>query len=324
MKFLRGTRPHILAESAACLVVVFGVVSLIWSLGAMAGRDAESAETSRQTVTRAASHSVTACDNLRASQRVACLYDALESTVQREHERSDLVAQNRAAWGAIIAGTTGFLTLIVTAVGLIYIAGTLSETRASNRRGMKELARARLESRRASAAAAASLAASEASAVAAHRQAEIADGMARRQLRPYLTITDVSVTSVGSDNIWVALSIKNQGVTPAHIRSFSAIVWLGPMGSIDPWADGPPPPIITSSHKQIYSIEPVKQSVWAKPCDPSTVSKTGNDLYVYGRIEYTDSFGDDHWLNFAFIPPGYQIESELKLRPALHGNISSL
>lgn len=145
------------AEATTCLLAIFGTVALVWSLGSAYGSNKSDIYWRDDAVVDAKTHAESNCKNLRKRSEIECIFSILEESVGRVHEKSDLVAQERAAWGAQIAGITGAFTLFLTAVGLIYIAGTLKETRYANRRNMRELAKARIDARKAGTIAAANL-----------------------------------------------------------------------------------------------------------------------------------------------------------------------
>lgn len=160
---------------------------------------------------------------------------------------------------------------------------------------------------------------SEATAEAAQEQVRIADNMARRQLRAYLAVEGAKIFILKPDEVVVKLVIANKGSTPARIVDLNYNLRLGPQRTIAPWEDGIPLKKRywdgkTIGHANIESV------LFWENLDTSTISKDNNDLYLYGIMNYSDVFNDNHWVRFCYNLKGYTIEAGDDMEKMPSGN----
>lgn len=135
-----------------------------------------------------------------------------------------------------------------------------------------------------------------------------AEDTARRQLRPYVFLdpqkemTFVRYPSI-SHTVEIEIHVKNLGLTPAH--DVIGISWV----ALEKWPlrddftfEGP----IIKDHPVTRSVIPPDGMAHyhtgsGRPMTPAELAALENGdlrLYVYGHINYTDSFGRPHWTNF--------------------------
>lgn len=248
----------------------------------------------------------------------------------KNHDAADLCAQWRAAVAAEKAAhearratswsiVATFLSLI-TVGGLIITIwqtnGALGEARRGNRLNLLFEKRARRENIRAAKDQAAALEVAE-------RQFQLAERTARNQIRSYLSVVVIRPHATG-ETYSAEVIIKNVGQTPARIKSVRSMFWIAAAHTVDPLAEGPPP-------KRYYHVVDVlpqgDTDRIIATCEDMSLANTigeegGSDVYVYGKVEFADVFGDDHWITFASCPNGWGFDGTTTFRPCIHGNSS--
>jgi len=254
----------------------------------------------------------------------------------KDHNAADLCAQWRAALAAeraahedrravnwsIVATFLSGIAVLGLFVTILQTTGALKEARRANILAMRENARATRRALASTKETASALDAASSSAAAANKHAEIAERSVLVQLRSYLVVDKIRIAGIPQpDKIYVEIFIKNVGMTPARIADVKCAVWAG-AATIDPIQDGP------SLAKYYHLLDWLPQggeSVIFEPYgEAESISKLNAEdqfnLYVCGRIEYTDVFNHRHWMTFAYRPDGWGIASDTTFSPCIHGN----
>ncbi len=147
--------------------------------------------------------------------------------------------------------------------------------------------------------------------VSAVRQSTIsADHSMRVDQRAWIGLLDIKIVqflSAGQDFV-VRVSIKNTGKTPATDVIFHARLQAISKGAVpnysygDTGGSGMMLPQSIGTH-EIGMGHPV-------PADTSRALARGErTMFLHGRIEYKDIFGDEHWTNWCYYLEGYGLET---------------
>lgn len=130
-----------------------------------------------------------------------------------------------------------------------------------------------------------------------------------------------SIMSGGSViSLKVALTVTNAGKTPAYRFRGGGSIKRGE--TFDPaWGDNAEQfsqnaYILPESEFEYVISEPIETIVGAEPDDPE-IAKI---VFVFGRLEYRDTFGRDRWTNFRFSVAGRLEIGEGALMPCEDGN----
>ena len=248
-----------------------------WSLGVLQG-----SETVRRDQTPAIYRDAAkveaqrSCAAQDASNVFDCVYERAETSREIAHEEQDLSAQQRAAGAALATTILGLATMIATLVGLWFIRGTLL----ASRRTVTEARKATLQARRGNA---------------------IARDTAQRQLRPYLSVSPPKILSIAPNMISLRIVLRNHGETPARVESVFGRAWGGPSHQIDPHAVGTPMRGYAHFAKILARDAPCEIELWLEnPAQIAFANGGGGRLYVYGKVDYEDGFGNSYWLTWAY------------------------
>jgi hypothetical protein len=131
---------------------------------------------------------------------------------------------------------------------------------------------------------------------ATHRLVESGEVAARRRLRAYVGIGEVVYEEQGRAPR-VSITIKNFGATPAYKLAVAADAQIA--FSVDQV------PVATSISKTLGHLPPGLEFKIPRPAVVSIGTASGNNVdtaysrvFVYGCIEYVDTFGDPHFTRF--------------------------
>lgn len=253
----------------------------------------------------------------------------------KSHDVSDLCAQWRGAIAAEKsarearrATTWSIVATILSAIavaGLIttiwQTRGALGEARRSNLIAQRANARATRQSITGARDTERALEIAERNASAASGLVAATERNAQKQLRAYLAVTNVVIRAVGPNALYATVQISNLGSTPARIKKANRMAWIGPITQVRPHETGPDP--IAFRHiadllsngvpaNIFLNVENILPDGWP--------SKDVLELYLYGRVEYADVFGEEHWMTFAFRLNGYEVTSDSTFTACIYGN----
>ncbi len=141
----------------------------------------------------------------------------------------------------------------------------------------------------------------------------------KRQLRAYISVTATGriPNSVNPTLPAFQIKIKNTGQTPAYgvkswrgigIHEFPLVTELQPMGSVTN-AD-------TVVGSRCDSVLPVRRTTPFAPEQVKGVTDGTHALYIFGRIEYKDAFGDTRFTDFCFYEADGGPDAGLKHAPS--------
>lgn len=249
-----------------------------------------------------------------------------------DHDAADLCAQWRASIAAekttkearrattwsIVATILSVVTVMGLIVSLHQTSGALTEARRGNRLNMAFERRARRESGRAAKD-------QERALQIAESQLLLSEKSNKAQIRSYLTVARMEpFQTTGGDQLSVKVFIKNVGQTPARIKYVAGMAWMTDQQTISPIEDGPP---ATTYYHFIDVLPQGSEDEILVICDDCSLIEKLNgtdkaDIFVYGRIEFTDIFGDDHWMTFASCPVNWGFTRSTEFRPCVDGNNS--
>ncbi|SFR86509.1 hypothetical protein [Sphingomonas jatrophae] len=136
------------------------------------------------------------------------------------------------------------------------------------------------------------------SAEAAVRSVELAELNSKRELRPYLSASDPIVSAHGPDFTAVALTITNDGKTPAFIRSVKRAVFPHRFPVL--LAD-----VDLSVLKPFFNFQTllvpggklrISTSITGEPdsLDEALADTMNTSLFTFCEVEFADVFGDKH------------------------------
>ena len=125
----RGKRIEAVTAAGLCILAVFGTLVLLYSVGLLNGEQSERrsnyphahSESAKQKAERA-------CIGSDPTAVFECVVSYVEASENTAYTEQDLSAQQRAAWGALVAAFAGLLSVGVSLLGLYWIKGTLDAT----------------------------------------------------------------------------------------------------------------------------------------------------------------------------------------------------
>lgn len=135
---------------------------------------------------------------------------------------------------------------------------------------------------------------------AANKAVEVTERTAKSQLRAYVTVEDNQINVVGN-GIDARIAVINCGQTPAYrLRG-----WLNvEIHERDSAKDLPIEPIDPSTASTV--LGPNLKSTVTRSYQPLPIDAAGKEICVWGRVEYTDIFGNDHWTEFRVSTPNFE------------------
>lgn len=102
---------------------------LLYTLGTLNGRESERREQTPASYSQSAkADAERACVGLDRVALFECVYERVEASQEQARGEQDLSAQQRAATSALASTVIAFLTLVITAVGVWFVKGTLEAT----------------------------------------------------------------------------------------------------------------------------------------------------------------------------------------------------
>lgn len=111
-------------------LAILGALLLIYFVGALNGEQAERRDNYPHTHSESAKQKAErACVGANATAVFECVVSYVEASENTVYAEQDLTAQQRAAWGSLIAACAGLLSVAVSLLGLYWIKGTLDATR---------------------------------------------------------------------------------------------------------------------------------------------------------------------------------------------------
>lgn len=255
---------------------------------------------------RAYSESLIECDAVESlPARDACLLEAIQSEQQRAYTHSDLRAQQNMAVWALGMLWVSVAMLIVTGVGVVYVARTLDQTRI------------------------ASEAATDAT-IAANRTADLTEQTllhirdhSKVEMRAYVAAERLFIEDDLAENVPIraVCDWRNAGQTPALKARAGVHFSSTPAGKAYRLSLDVYPP--AHSRTQIAAGGAIHSRVTASfPVDKTTVDliKRGEiHLYFWGVLEYEDVFGDEHHTKFRGMITG-DIQARQRLSFCQDGN----
>lgn len=137
-------------------------------------------------------------------------------------------------------------------------------------------------------------------AIATKAMADQAADRAKRELRPYISIKDKGIRLLTPQGIFQAFVIfTNGGRTPAKDVRVFLDHDLQDSGYQGPFAEQQRPagtgfPL---GPDREHSVRAVMPEVARE--DPNRIARD-REIFVWGRIDYTDIYGDSHWATFRF------------------------
>lgn len=196
------------------------------------------------------------------------------SNDQTNYASEDLIAQRVMAWWTRIMGFAAAIGIFLGSVSIWLIWRTWDETRRAANAGF-----------------------------AAN---EIARESARRQSRAYLNVSEILVQEPDSwppDELdetkihWssrIAIKFTNNGQTPAEVCGFYVtVLWHIPPDAITMFK------FENETEFTVHKGAPVQTHIQAR-ADNDGLEERGT-LYVLGRVDYRDAFGDKHTEKFCFL-----------------------
>lgn len=159
------------------------------------------------------------------------------------------------------------------------------------------------------------------SADAARDSVKLAERIAERQLRAYLTISETYISDIRSEfppKAW--FQIKNSGQTPAYaVRNFAKVT-VKPFpfqGPFDVDLNEPGSGAVIGPGNSVTNN--ISFSGLPKEAIPMIANGTAA-LYFFGEIHYRDAFKKSHWIRFRLYHGGDRPVGEGGLNGAQEGN----
>jgi len=251
---------------------IFGALVLIylifWAMWLSAEHGARSEYNASRHAESIQNRIDSSCSGLNGSALSECVREAVEATREYQRAEEDLKAQkDMALWalGMLVAtGVLGFITLVVSIVGVWFVIRTFEQTR---------------------------------------RQANIAEDSAQKQLRAYIVVDSSSLSikeriGPGLYHAVFSIKFKNAGQTPAY-RYRTQIAWQAiksgdfPM-KIEQSMKGKTETIVgpgvSTSSAGSYDLEQI---------DIDRLNGGEYTFHVFGRVQYEDIFGTARYLLFS-------------------------
>jgi hypothetical protein len=131
------------------------------------------------------------------------------------------------------------------------------------------------------------------------------EGTAKRQLRAYVCLDTAEVAFDGGQPV-AYVNFRNSGQTPAYEAHGWAAVEAGPHPLQAPL------PLPEKIAKAKYTVGPEakfgfpgrRKTQLFSEAELASFAKPENTLYVYGRVDYRDAFGDWWYTNFRLVAGG--------------------
>lgn len=249
-------------------------------------------------------------------------YDLKANAGDRDY--SDLIAQRKSALWGMIMGIAALIGMVLSVIGVILVKRTFDETQRTNRLAMKEHARAtrravanHVETERA-------LQHAEASAKAMTSLVDVSERTAKAQIRAYVNVTPHNLKHYDTAT-YVDVLIDNKGSTPAKITRLEMALWIGPPANLDPANSGAP--LKRYYHVFGFLMNGVPQTITVATDQIVVVelhdgTPQQREIYIYGRVEYTDVFTESHITQFAFRTEGLLKGENTTFCPCIDGNHS--
>jgi hypothetical protein len=136
---------------------------------------------------------------------------------------------------------------------------------------------------------------------ATERLVERASDTAKKELRAYVGVREQRIQELGNNQYQAFILIENSGKTPAYELKFTWNWALG--GRSGPSGGFTLPKPIGSMPFAPSGQRPIRQGLWTLTQDdiPRIATDGSHDIYVWGRIEYKDIYGDDRHVSFRFV-----------------------
>ncbi len=291
-----GKRLTPVAAVGFCLIAIIGAFAIAYVVGALNGKQAYQRHAEPHSHAEAAKEQAKrSCLGTEAATVFECVYDKVEASEETARTEEDLVAQQRAAWAAMVGAGLGFFTMAISAIGLWFIYETLKATRA------------------------AVVEANEAT-DAARQAVEITKDSSQKQLRAYLAISGVEIFFIDDTRMRIDVNVVNLGATPAKIARVVRRAWVGPRGVRNPLAEGPDPGLNVMHKANLGKDQTDRVIILLKAKDFVGLNTPTTDFYVYGQIDYTDIFNEPQHVKFSYTPMGYNVTKDRPFAPCLAGN----
>ena len=125
-----GKRFEVVAAAGLCLLAILGLIALIYAVGLLNGEQSERRQNNPHAYSQTAKQKAErACIGAEPKAVFECVVGYVEASEDKAYTEQDLTAQQRAAWGALVAAFAGLASVVVSFVGLYWIKGTLDATR---------------------------------------------------------------------------------------------------------------------------------------------------------------------------------------------------
>lgn len=206
-----------------CLILI-GVAVAIFATGLTFGVDAGRNEvTARQHYEAEKQSMLSACAGAESANLSKCIVDAIETAQGNSDSRQSLYAQKDMSDWAFWMMLTSLGMFFVSLLGVIWIKGTLDETRRAVR--------------------------SADDAVSVTRE------IGMMQARAYLEVKTVTLTATDNPDVFdAALQIENVGQTPARDIQFRVFLYFGPHRDSIAWDWVPNPQKSTLGSRQVINV----------------------------------------------------------------------
>ena len=151
-----------------------------------------------------------------------------------------------------------------------------------------------------------------------HKSYRLTATTAQRQLRAYVDVKETTISWGNGQTFEITIVIKNYGQTPAH--NLQNMIWytIGgeqnqPLSKPDKFQEGTISFAPLAEKTYTISSEPLEDTKWIMVRNRTT------PLYVSGRLQYKDAFGESRRTNFhAFLDNGSE-----DLKVCSEGNYST-
>jgi hypothetical protein len=125
-----GKRFETLTVTGFCVLAAVASLILIYSVGLLNGKQAERRNSNPHSHSETAKQKAeSACVGTNPAAVFECVIGYVEASEDTAYTEQDLTAQQRAAWGALVAAFAGLLSVAASVLGLYWIKGTLDATR---------------------------------------------------------------------------------------------------------------------------------------------------------------------------------------------------
>lgn len=295
------------------LVIIFACTA-----GLTAAKASQTAPTTSPAHARAdASQVFSAVEYLRSSQPVDGGCKAGE-----DNRRSDLCAQWKAADAAMSSADAAeeqvFISWLALLLGTVTMAAAIAAAMYARRAAVAtentvEIARNTADG----AGEALSVAAKNADAVA--NQVALAERHGEFRLRAYVAAVDLTWSIDDSNAMWVHISIKNSGLTPALDVQTGCALTFHRMGENEPVAMGS-----YSGSTVLSSNEKITIKTGTNPAPEKIENILAGDwhIVVVAIVVYCDVFGKSHHTKLRYRSAARSRDRGLVLEPSDYGNLA--